>query len=156
MRRVLAAALVLAASPAFADCDHFKWSVAKEIAAFAAPAPLPASGGMAAPGQGFALTLAKDMALPIPPERAPKPGTYAGVVTTPKLSAGLYQVTLSAPAWVDVAQNGTLVKSSDFSGQKDCPSVHKSVRFRLAEGPATIEVSDAAAAKLLISIIPAP
>ena len=99
---------------------------------------MPAESGQADAGAGYALTLAKDVKLPYPPERAPGKDTYAAVVNVPKLEPGLYQITLSGEAWIDVAQNGALVKSSDFSGQRDCPGVRKTVRFDLAAGPATI------------------
>jgi hypothetical protein len=154
MRVVLAVLLSLAAvGAARADCDHFKWSVAQERAWFAgSPSPLPAEGGSAAAGQGYALALSKDAKLPTPPERAPKPDTNAAVVGAPQLAAGLYQVTLSAEAWIDVVQNGARLKSMGFSGQRDCPNVRKSVRFELAAGPATVEISNAASDKMLFAI----
>ena len=146
---------ILVAAPARADCDHFKWSVAREVGWFKAPAALPAEGGTAAPGAGYALTLAKDVKLPVAPERAPSKDTYAGVVSAPKLEPGRYHVTLSAEAWIDVAQNGALVKSNDFSGQRDCPGVRKSVQFDLAGGPTTIEISNASAPEINLAISPA-
>jgi len=155
MRVALVILAVLAAAPARADCDHFKWSVAKERAWFAAaPASLPATGGDAEAGRGYALTLSKDVKLPVAPERAPKPDRFAAVVSLPKLEAGVYQITLSGEAWIDVAADGALVKSIDFSGQADCPGVRKSVRFKLA-GPVSVEVSNAAADKLMFAVAPA-
>jgi hypothetical protein len=146
---------LLAAAPARADCDHFKWSVANERAWFAAaPTSLPATGGAAEPGRGYALTLDKDVKLPVAPERAPKPDRFAAVVSLPKLEAGVYQITLSEEAWIDVAADGALVKSIDFSGQNDCPGVRKSVRFKLA-GPVAVEISNSAAEKLMLAVSPA-
>jgi hypothetical protein len=158
MKRVClaVAGLLLAAAPARADCDHFKWSVAHEIGWFkASPAALPAEGGTAATGAGYALTLAKDVKLPVAPERAPGKDTYGAVVGVPKLDAGRYHITLSAEAWIDVAQNGAIVKSSDFSGQRDCPGVRKSVLFDLAAGPATVQITNASAAGMDFAIAPA-
>ena len=158
MKRVLLAALapLLAAAPARADCDHFKWSVARERAWFAAsPAALPTTGGQATAGAGYKVTLAKDVKLPVAPQRAPKPDTFAAVLSAPKLAPGLYQITLSAEAWVDVAENGKLVQSTAFSGQSDCPGVRKSVRFPLGAGPATIEISNAGADSILFALAPA-
>jgi hypothetical protein len=150
------ATLIAAAAPARADCDHFKWSIAKERASFAAsPESLPSTGGAAEPGKGYALSLAKDVKLPVAPERAPKPDRLAGVVGLPKVEAGLYQITLSQEAWIDVAENGALVKSSDFSGQPDCPGVRKSVRFNLGAGAVTVEISNATADKILFAVEPA-
>ena len=79
----------------------------------------------------------------------------AGIVRTTIDRAGLYQITLSDEAWVDVVQNGARVKSSDFSGQKACPGVRKSVRFDLAAGPATLQISNAESAKINLAIAPA-
>lgn len=158
MKRVLFAVLapLVAAAPARADCDHFKWSVARERGWFSAsPATLPATGGQAEVGAGYALTLAKDAKLPVAPERAPKPNSFAAVLGAPKLEAGLYQITLSAEGWIDVAQDGKLVKSTDFSGQRDCPGVRKSVRFPLGAGPATVEISNVGADKIMFAIAPA-
>jgi hypothetical protein len=158
VKRVLLAVLapLLAAAPAHADCDHFKWSVARERAWFAAsPAALPAKGGEIDVSKGYSVTLAKDVKLPVAPERASKPDSFAAVLTAPKLEPGLYQITLSAEAWVDVAENGKLVKSSDFSGQRDCPGVRKSVRFPLGAGPVTIEISNGGVDKTLFAIAPA-
>ena len=68
--------------------------------------------------------------------------------------AGVYEITLSDEAWVDVVQNGARVKSSDFSGQKNCPGVRKSVRFTLASGAATVQISNAASASIQVAIAP--
>lgn len=158
MKRFLLAALapLVLAAPARADCDHFKWSLARERAWFAASPPsLPAMGGQADVSKGYAVTLAKDVKLPAAPERAPKPGSFAAILTAPTLEPGLYQITLSAEAWIDVAQNGKLVKSSGFSGQRDCPGLRKSVRFPLAAGPVTIEISNVEADKIMFAIAPA-
>ncbi len=153
-RHAFAISLCFLAAPAFADCDHFKWSVAKERALFASPAPLPAASGSADVGAGYTLTLEKGIKLPVTPERAPGKDTYAGVVAIPKLDAGTYQITLSDEAWIDVAQNDGIVKSSDFSGQRDCPGVRKSVRFPLAAGQATVEISNASVSKITFAISP--
>jgi hypothetical protein len=156
IRSALWLSLLAAASPAWADCDHFKWSVAKESEAFAAPQPLPSVSDSAVVGKGYAVTLTQDLALPVKPERDPKPGTHAAVVSLPKLDAGTYQITLSQDAWIDVAQGGKIVKSSDFSGQHDCPTIRKSVRFSLEAGAATVEISNAQAEALNLAVEPAP
>jgi hypothetical protein len=150
----LVALTLVAATPARADCEHFKWSVADERTWFASAAPLPAETGEAKLGAGYAVNLSKDVKLPVAPERAPAAGSYAAVLNVPKLDAGLYQVTVSAEAWIDVAQNGALVKSSAFSGQHDCDGVRKSVRFPLAAGPATLEISNAHADHIMVAISP--
>ena len=154
---VAAVACLLSIAPARADCDHFKWSVARELGWFSAsPKALPAQGGAATPGAGFALTLAKGLSLPTPPEREPGKDTFAAVVSLPKLDAGRYQITLSDEAWIDVVENGERVKSNDFSGQKDCPGVRKTVRFDLTAGAATVEISNALVGELKFAVAPSP
>jgi hypothetical protein len=154
--RLLLAALALAAAvPARADCEHFKWSVADERTWFASAAPLPPETGEAKLGAGYAVALSKDVKLPVAPERAPAQGSYGAVLNVPQLDAGPYQVTVSAEAWIDVVQNGARVKSSAFSGQHDCQEVRKSVRFPLAAGPATLEISNAKADHIMVAISPA-
>ena len=152
LRSALLLGLLAAASPASADCSAFKWSVAKDRDALAAARPL---SGDAAVGEGYEVALTPGLALPVKPEREPKPGTSAAVVSLPRLEAGLYQITLSDEAWIDVAQSGALVKSSAFSGNKDCPGVRKSVRFPLAAGATTVEISNASGAAIKLVIEPA-
>jgi hypothetical protein len=139
-------------------CDKFKWSVARERAWFAAGAKPVAAGGDVATEQGWAVALVPDEAAGFvaPPERAPKPGAFGGVLKIPALpKAGIYEITLSDEAWVDVVQSGASVKSSDFSGQKNCPGVRKSVRFSLAAGAATVQISNAVSATIQLAIAPA-
>ncbi len=162
-RLVFCLLLIVAALPARADdatgCDKFKWSVARERAWFAAGVkPVAAGADIAMADQGYAVSLVPDEAAGFvaPPERKPKPGAFGGVLKIASLpKAGLYEVTLSDEAWIDVVQDGASVKSSDFSGQKNCPGVRKSVRFDLAAGAATVQISNAAAASIQVAIAPA-
>jgi hypothetical protein len=139
-------------------CDKFKWSIARERALFAAGAKPAASGATIAPGEGYAVALAPapSVTFSVPPERAPKPGTFSAALTIDAIDKpGPYQITLSDEAWLDVVQAGALIKSAGFSGQKDCPEVRKSVRFDLQAGPATIQISNAAGGALNLAIEPA-
>jgi hypothetical protein len=131
-------------------CDKFKWSIARERGWFATGAKPVAAGGEVTLDQGFEVALAPVDSLHFvaPPERASKAGTFGGVLEIAIPKAGAYDVTLSAEAWVDVVQNGAIVKSADFSGQKNCPGVRKSVRFNLAAGDAKLQISNAEAAKI--------
>ena len=140
------------------SCDKFKWSIARERAWIAAGAkPVAAGTEIPLAEQAYAVTLVPDetAGFALPPERAPKPGAFGGVLKIPALpKAGIYEITLSDEAWVDVVQNGASVKSSDFSGQKNCPGVRKSVRFSLAAGAATVQISNAASASIQVAIAP--
>jgi hypothetical protein len=139
-------------------CDKFKWSVARERAWFAAGAePVAAGTDIPLAEQAYAVALVPDESagFAVPPERALKPGTFGGVLKIRALpKAGVYEITLSDEAWVDVVQNGARVKSSDFSGQKNCPGVRKSVRFTLASGAATVQISNAPSASIQVAIAP--
>jgi len=69
------------------------------------------------------------------PEVAMDNQRYSGVVTffgVPR--PGLYQVTLSKPADVEVFENGVRLKPSDAAHAQSCPGVAQSARYRLAPG----------------------
>ena len=165
MRTALLIALVLLAAPARAaeepsGCDKFKWPIAREQAALTAPdrAEMPSGSELAAmPATAFALTLLApaEASLPTPPERAPKDGTLAGFArfaSAPK--AGLYTVSLSAGAWVDVVQDGHFLKPKAFSGATDCEGIRKTMKYELADSPFVLQVSGTAEKAISIAILP--
>ncbi len=159
-RAVAALLLLVAVGGAHAqdapNCDTFKWSVARERAWFAAtPTPVAAGARLPAMDRGYLVSLVPDEAAGFAssPERAPKPGAYGGVFEIAE--AGTYEVTLSGEAWVDVVQAGARVKSVAFSGRKDCPDVRKSVKFDLAAGPATLQISNSDSDRLRLAAAPA-
>jgi hypothetical protein len=164
LKSALAAAVILGAACGGAPaqeknaCDQFKWSVARERAWFAA-APTPAaSGATILAGQGYVLALqpSASVAFRLPPERAPKPGSFGATLSVAAIDKpGLYEITLSDEAWLDVIQGDAPLKSVNFSGQKDCPGVRKSVRFNLAAGALTIQVSNAGSAAIDLALAPA-
>jgi hypothetical protein len=141
-------------------CDKFKWSIARErewIAAGAKPVAAGTEIPLAEQAYAVALVPNETAGFALAPERALKPGAFGGVLKISGLpKPGLYEITLSGEAWIDVVQNGASVKSSDFSGQKNCPGVRKSVRFSLAAGAATVQISNAASATIQLAIAPAP
>lgn len=139
-------------------CDQFKWSVARERAWFAADRKPVASGATIVAGQGYAVTLGPNetVAFHVPPERALKPGGFGATLAVADIDkAGLYEITLSADGRIDAVQGDALVKSVDYSGQKDCPGVRKSVRFDLKTGPLTIQLSNAPEAAIDLALAPA-
>jgi hypothetical protein len=156
------ALLAILAGPALAeqpDCNSFKWSVAREQDAFAAAGlPTVASGSaLPAPGQAAILMLSKQDAVsfPVAPRKPKREAPRAGIFPLPPLTAaGTYQVTLSDEAWIEVEQGGKLLRQVGFTGSRTCPSVHKSVRFDLAPGPATLEISDAGVDSVKIDVLP--
>jgi hypothetical protein len=163
---LLVALLLLGAAPAFAaeepsGCDKFKWPVDRERAALTAPdrAKL-ASGSEQAALPSSAITLALvapgEAKLPSPPERAPKDGTFAGFASfkaAPK--AGLYTISLSAGAWVDVVQDGHFLKPVAFSGATDCDGIRKTMKYELSAQPFVLQISGAKENSVSIAILPA-
>ncbi|MCC8957061.1 hypothetical protein H8B02_27590 [Bradyrhizobium sp. Pear77] len=164
-KSLLAASLLLASVPAFAaeepsGCDKFKLSIDRARAALTAPdrAKL-ASGSEQAALPPTAITLALvapgEAKLPSPPERAPKDGTFAGFTSfkaAPK--AGLYTVSLSAGAWVDLVQDGHFLKPKAFSGATDCDGIRKTMKYDLTASPFVLQVSGSKENSLSIAIQP--
>ena len=152
---------VLASAEDATGCAKFKWPIARELSAFAAPNLPAVAAGQPLPAGMGAVTLElqpqASVSFAKPPGRKPKVDpAFAGVFPMgPIATAGGYQVTLSDEAWIDVVQNGKEIRSSGFSGQPECPGVRKSVKFALQPGPATLQVSGAATDKLKVDILPA-
>src|SRR6516225_1037205 len=165
MRKVLWIAFLVAAAPAWAaeepsGCDKFKWPIDRERAALTAPdrAKLNSGAELAAlPSTGMMLALVTptEAKLPTPPERAPKDGTFAGfasVKTAPK--AGVYTISLSAGAWVDVVQDGHFLKPRAFSGATDCDGIRKTMKYELSDKPFVLQISGTKDASISIAILP--
>jgi hypothetical protein len=158
---VLAATLL--AGPAFAqdaDCSAFKWPLNRELTAFKDEGlPTVASGG-ALPGvvQPVQLKLVPQdqVTYPVAPARKPRhtPAYGGSFALPPMASADTYQVTLSGEAWVDVVQDGKVLKQVGFTGSHSCKAVRKSVRFAIGTAPATVEISDAEADSLKLDVLP--
>ncbi|MCA6125008.1 hypothetical protein J6500_24390 [Bradyrhizobium sp. WSM 1704] len=161
----LAASLLLVATSAFAaeepsGCDKFKWPIDRARAALTAPDRTKLESGSvqtALPPNAITLALVApaDAKLPMPPERAPRDGTFAGFTsfkTAPK--AGLYTISLSSGAWLDVVQDGHFLKPKAFSGATDCDGIRKTVKFELAASPFVVQVSGARNNSLSIAIQP--
>lgn len=163
MRALLLALLLSGAASAESpaqSCTDFAWPMTREMAAFGTPpAGLTASGAALNEWPVRAVTLSLrpggETAFPLPPERAPKDGTQAGAVTLPAPAAGLYQVTLSGKAWIDIVQNGAPVKSGAHTSDPDCPLMRKSVRFDLVAAPVTLQISGSDATTVTFTILPA-
>lgn len=163
MAMTLIAMALLAAAPALAQepvgCDKFKWPLDHERALLASPAQKPSGADLPQP-LATAVTVAlvpyAEAKLPVTPSRAPKAANnnagFIQVSAVPK--PGTYRVTLSAPAWIDVIQNGHTLQSTAFSGASGCAGIAKSVKFELAAAPFTVEVSSTTAHALTFVVTP--
>jgi len=165
MRKVLLGSLLLAAAPTWAaeepsGCDKFKWPVDHERAVLTAPDRIKLNSGSdlgAMPSTGITLSLVApaDANLPAAPERAPKDGTMAGFANfkaAPK--AGLYTISLSTGAWLDVMQDGHFLKPKAFSGATDCDGIRKTMKYELAAQPFVLQISGTKANAISIAILP--
>jgi hypothetical protein len=141
-------------------CDKFKWPIDHERVALTAPDRIKLASGSeqtALPATGIMLTLLApaEAKLPTPPERAPKEGTFAGFTRfTNAPKAGLYTISLSAGAWVDVAQDGHFLKPKAFSGATDCDGIRKTMKYELSASPFVLQISGAKEESLSIAILP--
>lgn len=164
MRKSLLVLLLLGVAPSFAaeepsGCDKFEWPIERERAALTAPdRARPASGAEQAALPSSAITLGlvapQEAKLPTPPERAPQDGTFAGFTRIKTAKAGLYTISLSAGAWVDVVQDGHFLKPVAFSGATDCDGIRKTMRYELSAQPFVLQVSGAKDNSLAIAILP--
>lgn len=162
--RTIVFAAALATIPAAAraqepvGCDKFRWPVGQETAALRKPdlATLPSGTEAGAPpfAAKIALRAPADAHLPMPPERAPKDGTFAGFLSLKGAQAGIYSISLSAPAWLDVIQDRTFRKAQSFSGVQGCDGIHKVVKFDLTTGPFLLQISGAATTSIAIAVMP--
>jgi len=161
---LLVALMLLGAVPAWAadepsGCDKFKWNIDHERAVLTAPDRVKlASGGELAtvPPTGMTLGLIApaEAKLPTPPERGPKEGTFAGFTSVKSLKAGIYTVSLSTGAWIDLVQDGHNLKPKAFSGATDCDGIRKTVKFELSASPFVLQVSGTKETSISIAILP--
>jgi hypothetical protein len=128
-------------------CDAGKWPLSAIQARFNGTLPALGSGdSLPALGAPVLVNLSAqgDVTFPHPPGRAAKANpAYAAMVKLGAEPAATYQVTVSGGAWVDVVENGELVRQSGYVRRTDCPGVDKSIRFKTDGGPLTIQISGA-------------
>jgi hypothetical protein len=162
---LLTACLLLTAVPALAaeepsGCDKFKWPIEHERAALTAPDRVKLASGadlsaIPATGMTFTLVAPADAKLPTPPERAPKDGTFAGFANFKAPGkAGLYTISLSAGAWIDLVQDGHNLKPKAFSGATDCDGIRKTMKYELSAAPFVLQISGARDNALSVAILP--
>jgi hypothetical protein len=141
-------------------CDKFKWNIEHERAALTASDRTKLATGaelnvLPASGVIVSLVAPADAKLPMPPERAPKDGTFAGFTSfksAPK--AGVYTVSLSAGAWVDVVQDGHFLKPKAFSGATDCDGIRKTMKYELSASPFVLQISGSRDNSISIAVLP--
>ncbi len=135
-----------------APCSGFRWPVQTEMAWITSDDSqlLDTAAEIASPAPK-AITLkmqpTKDAALPTKPgvkNQAIPPESFSGwfkIASLPR--EGLYQVTLSQHAWIDMVQNDAPLPNAGFTGDPSCGIVRKSVRYKAGQGPVTVQISGA-------------
>ena len=88
----------------------------------------------------------------MPPERGRDDG-LGGVVTLEWISAGRWQVTLAADAWVDAVQYDRRLTPLAATSRPDCPGIRRSVQFEVAGVPLTLQFGGAAVKRLNIAVL---
>jgi hypothetical protein len=162
---IIAALALFVGAPAFAadepsGCDKFKWPIEREHAALTAPDRAKLASGVELPtlpadGVTLALVAPTDAKLPTPPERSPKEGTFAGFVRVKTLpNAGLYTISLSSGAWVDVVQNGSFLKPTAHSGATDCDGIRKTMKYELTASPFVLQISGTKEDSISAAVLP--
>jgi len=140
-------------------CEKFAWSLARQREAFAAAEKIAVAAGEtlnALPTGALVVRLQPGAraSFAMPPERKPRTEPwYGGMVRLPALpKAGIYQITLSDDAWIDVIQNGHYARSVGSTGRSDCPGVRKSVRLDLDASPIMLQLSGVAPETIVVTI----
>ena len=159
-----ATALIALLGPAGAaddGCEKFAWSLARERAAFASPykTTVPAGETLTAlPAGALVIRLqpAAQASFAMPPERKPKTEQWhGGMVQFPALpKPGIYQITLSDEAWIDVVQNGRYARSVGSTGRGDCPGVRKSLRLDFDASAFALQLSGVSPDTIVVAISP--
>lgn len=155
-------ALIAAFGPAAAaddGCEKFAWSIARQRDAFAASEKTTVSSGEtlnALPAGALVIRLqpGAQASFAMPPERKPRTEPWhGGMVRLPALPRpGIYQITLSDDAWIDVIQNGRYARAVGSTGRSDCPGVRKSVRLDLDASPVVLQISGVAPDAIAVTI----
>lgn len=159
------AAVALIAAPGLvqaeegAGCAAFKWSIEGDRAALvSADRPSLANGGALAYGAATTLKLQPfaSAALPKAPERASKyPSSFAGhFVLAAPAKPGVYRLTMSAGAWVDVLDGGAYLHPVAFSSAKECDGARKSVKFDLPARPLALQFSGVSRDQISVILLP--
>ena len=121
------------------ECDEIAWPVSRDLDAFASKdlSKRPSGARLRQIDRAVELSLksSDQIELFMRPAVALDGRRYSGAVTffgVPR--PGLYQVTLSEPAEVEVFENGMRLKPLESARAQNCPGVAQSARYQLAPG----------------------
>ena len=136
-------------------CGRFAWPVDREQELFADGLFADVESEYALPRDGvFALRLqpVAQVIYMVPPERGRDDG-LGGVVTLEWISAGRWQVTVSADVWIDAVQNDHRLTPLASTARTDCPGIRQSVQFQVDSVPLTLQFGGASVKRLNIAVL---
>jgi hypothetical protein len=154
--------LLVPANAAEDGCDKFAWSLAREqtlLTAVDKPAVKAGQTLAAIPKGAFVLNLQSNTeatlaTFAMPPERKSKAEHwFGGAIRFPAVEKpGIYQVTLSEEAWMDIVQDGRYAHTVGHTGRGDCPGLRKSVRLELGATPFVLQISGVTSDSIAVAI----
>jgi len=155
----LAVAPGLAAAEDPAGCGGFKWPLDRERAALTDNAkPAVGNGGALALDVAATLKLAPlaEAGLKQAPEQAPKfAPSYAGhFALAAPAKPGVYKITISSYAWIDVIDGGQFLHPAAFSRATGCEGARKSVKFELPARSLDLQLSGVRANEIAAIVSP--
>jgi hypothetical protein len=136
-------------------CGRFDWPVDREQELFADGLMADVESKSALPRDGvFSLRLqpVAQVIYLVPPERARDDG-MGGVVTLEWISAGRWQITVSADAWIDVVQDDRRLVPLATTARLDCPGIRQSIQFQVEGVPLTLQFGGASVQRLNIAVL---
>lgn len=142
-----------------AGCTGFFWPLDAELELMAGPAET-VTNGVLVPGlldKTVEVTLlpTASTTLPFKPGIKPKaipPSSFSGWIEIANVpAAGIYQIIINHNGWIDAAQDGVVLESAGFTGSPNCKILHKSVRYQLAAGPMTLQLTGVPAEKVKVT-----
>jgi hypothetical protein len=143
-------------------CDKFAWSLARERAWFANTDKVSVFAGdklAFVPTRAMSVKLlpGNSVLFALPPERKSRSERwFGGAIWVASVSRpGIYQVTLSEDAWVDIVQKDRYARSVGSSGRRDCAGLRKSIRLELELAPFVLQISGVESDMVLVAISPA-
>lgn len=80
-------------------------------------------------------------------------GSAAGLARFRTEKAGRYRVAITSGHWIDIVDDGRLIKSRDFQGARGCERPHKIVEYELpGNRELTLQLSGSPDAEVVLSV----
>ena len=119
------------------------------------PAPVAATSLTAEKPATVPLRAMKAGDFPVPPGKAPTPGTNGATLGFSIPTDGRWQVAAGAPVWIDVVRDGRSIASTTHGHGKPCTGFRKAVVFPLKAGAHQLQLSGGTVASVRVEISPA-